>query len=355
MKLLESLYAQEFKSITFHPRKAWISAHKSILFGPKASGKTTLLHDYLSRRKKGSYLYIDFDDLRIDQALFIGLPNFIKAKGITLLVLDNFDFSFTVPQVDEVIISTNQDHTLEGFERVEIFPLDFEEFIAFAKRHIEIEAIFNDFAVAGTYPTMSQVPKDRIVKEFQKLIRLILPDPLERTLFKSFALAQGEKLSPYTLFQELKIFHKISKDRFYALLKRFEQERLIFLLPHYDKPKAKKKIYLIDFAIKSILTYDKDFIKRFENIIFLELHKSKEEIYYTDMIDFYLPQKNLAVIPMLFLPIEMIQTKLNRIQKELEHYQIKRVEILTLEAEGSIELEMISCEIIPFWNWALSR
>jgi len=355
MKLLEALYSQEFKPSTYHPRKVGIVSKKVILKGARFCGKTTLILDHLSRRKKGSYLYIDFNDLRVNQAIFIGLPNFIKEKKISLLVLDNFDFSFSVPHVDEVIITTQEDNILEGFKQLQIFPLDFEEFLAFRKNKIDIESSFNDFAIYGTYPIMAQIPREKLITNFQNLISLMLQDRVQMSIFKALALSQGEKITPFSIYQELKVFHKISKDKLYAQIKEFQDKGMIFLLSHFDKPKASKKIYLIDFAIKSVLTFDKDFIKRFENIIFLELIKNNEELYYTDMIEFYLPKKDLAIIPMLFLPKTMIESKIERIKKELINYHIKKVEIITLEAEGEFSLDDISCEIVPFWNWALRR
>ena len=357
MKFLDHLYEKEFKLNRFYQRKATITHPKTILYGPSNSGKTTILLDYISNRKKGTYLYIDFNDLRIKEAIFIGLPSFIKNKNIKLLIFDNFDFSFTIPPCDEVIVSTNKNITLDGFQRVDIYPLDFEEFIAFEKREFNIKSIFNTYATTGTYPIMSTIPKDSFIKEFQKLIISQMDSKLELEIFKAFALSQGERISPYAIFNELKIFHKISKDKFYETVKKFTQQKLIFFLQKYKKAKAEKKIYLIDFAIKSVLTYEKDFIKRFENIIFLELYKQNEEIYYTDMIDFYLPKKELAIIAMIFVPKNMIVAKVERIKNELKNHKVSKVEIITLEDQNEEEfmVDNIRCEIVTFWNWALRR
>jgi len=355
MKLLEVLYAQEFKTLTYYPRKVSINDPKTLLFGSKRSGKSYIVLDHLSRLKKGSFLYIDFSDLRINQAIFIGLPNFLKVKGIKLLVLDNFDFSFKIPPCEEVIVTTHLNQTIDGFKKSDVFPLDFEEFIAFEKRQFQIESIFNDYATIGTYPAIAQTSKERFVKEFQTLIKSMMDSELEFLVFKNFALSQGEIVSPFSLFNDLKIFHKISKDKFYATIKKLQDERMIFLLEKFGKKRADKKVYLVDFAIKSVLTFDKDFIKRFENIIFLELLKSGEEVYYTDMVEFYLPQSDSAIIPILFSPIQMIENKIKRIQKDLVAHNIKDVQILTLEAEGEFEIDGIRCQISPFWEWALSR
>ena len=355
INLLEILYATEFKKPHFHPRKFSFSHPKTLLVGPKKSGKSTLIYDYLSSQKKGSFLYIDFADLRLSQAIIFGLPNFLERHDITLLVLENFDFSFKIPDCQEVIITTCAYITLEGFTTEVLYPLDFEEFIAFEKRSGNIEATFNDYATWGTYPAVVVAPKENFTKHFQDHIRLICDDALEFTILRHYALSQGLITSSFTLFQEIKVFHKISKDKFYAITKKLQEEKMLFLLEKFQSPRADKKVYLVDFAIKSVLTFDKDFIKRFENIIYLELLKNGYEVYFTDLIDFYVPSQNKAIIPMPFLPTSMIHSKLARLEKDFAKYDIKKIEIITLEGEEESYHDSIPLEILPFWSWALQR
>jgi predicted AAA+ superfamily ATPase len=355
MNLLEVLYAQEFKKPTFYPRKFSFTEDKTLLVGTKKSGKSTIIYDYLSAQKKGSFLYIDFADLRINQVIIFGLPNFIKEHHISLLVLENFDFSFKIPPCPKVIITTQKKKELEGFVTQTLHPLDFEEFIAFEKRQTNIEATFNDYATIGTYPNIVLAPKENFTKQFQDHIRLICESDLEFTILRAYALSQGLQTSSFTIFHEIKEFHKISKDKFYAISKKLAEENVLLLLEKYAAPRADKKVYLIDFAIKSVLTFEKDFIKRFENIIYLELFKGGEEVFFTDLIDFYIPSENKAIIPMPFVPITLIKTKLSRIEKELQKYNIKKIEIITLDHEEESYHDSIKLEILPFWSWALQR
>ena len=355
MNLLEVLYAQEFKKPSFYPRKFSFTEAKTILVGAKKSGKSSIIHDYLSEKKKGTFLYIDFSDLRVNQVIIFGLPSFLKQHKIRLLVLENFDFSFKVPDCPEVIITCHAPKTLEGFVTQTLYPLDFEEFISFEKRQLNIEATFNDYATLGTYPSIVLASKEHFTKLFQDHIRLICDGDLEFTILRAFALSQGLIVSSFTIFNEIKEFHKISKDKFYTISKKLQEEQLLFLLEKYGTPRADKKVYLIDFAIKSVLTFDKDFIKRFENIVYLELIKSKEEVYFTDLIDFYIPSENKAILVIPFIPIALIKTKLSRLEKEFEKYGIKQIEVLTLEHEEEGYHDDIPLEILPFWSWALQR
>ncbi len=353
--LLEILYATEFKKPSFFPRKFSFTHPKTLLVGPKKSGKSTIIFDHLSSLKKGTFLYIDFSDLRLSQAIIFGLPAFLEEHRINLLVLENFDFSFKIPLCNEVIITTTTARALEGFVTQTLYPLDFEEFIAFEKRQLNTQSIFNDYATWGTYPAVILSSKENFTKLFQDHIRLMCDSPLEFTILRHYALSQGMIVSSYALFQEIKVFHKISKDKFYAITKKLQDEKMLFLVQKYNAPRADKKVYLIDFAIKSVLTFDKDFIKRFENIIFLELIKHAEEVYFTDFIDFFVPKERKAVIAMPFTPLSLIKNKIERIAKELYQHKIEKIEVITLEAEESGEYGNIPFEILPFWSWALQR
>ncbi len=355
MNLLDVLYAQEFKKPSFYPRKFSFIHPKTILYGAKKSGKSSIIYDFLAQRKKGTFLYLDFADLRVNQIILFGLPSFLTQNNITLLVLENFDFSFQIPPCQEVIITCNAPKELEGFTTQALYPLDFEEFISFEKRTSNIASTFNDYATIGSYPSIVLTSKEHFIKLFQDHIRLLCEDRLEFTILRAYALYQGLPISSYAIFHEIKEFHKLSKDKFYAISKKLQDEQLLLLLPKYRAPRADKKVYLIDFAIKSVLTFEKDFIKRFENIIFLELFKSDQEVYFTDFIDFYLPDQHTAILAMPFIPISMIKTKLQRMQKELEKYNIQKIEIITLEHEEESQYEGISLEILPFWSWALQR
>ncbi len=356
MNQLEFLHEQDLKKPNFLPRKVKIGAKKTIICGAKKSGKSYIIFDALHKRDKKKFLYIDFLDFRVDKnSIMQNLPTFINEKKITLLVLENFDFSYQIPNCEEIIISTIAYKEIDGFESITVFPLDFEEFIAFDRHKLDPQNIFNHYSSIGTYPQIVLSDKTNLNRNFQNLIQLISDSDLEFQLIKAYALYQGVLISSFKIFQELKKDHKISKDKFYTLTKKLQDEKVIFFLQKYQKPKANKKIFMIDFAIKSILTFHKYFNTRFENIIFLELIKSDEEIFYTDFINFYLPKKNIAIITSLFVPKTILKTKLLRMQEHLYQHKIKKVEIITLNIEHSFQEGNISYEILPFWDWVLQR
>lgn len=128
---------------------------------------------------------------------------------------------------------------------------------------------------------------------------------------------------------------------------------MLFFVQKFDQPRAAKKVYLIDFAIKNALSFKKDFLKRFENMIFLEMLKRDKDIFYAENIDFYIPLENSAVLSIPFLPPQMIKTKLLKMKNLINSLSIKHVQIVTLGNEDSFENEGVLYEILPFWEWAL--
>jgi len=268
-----------------------------------------------------------------------------------VLVLENFDFSFEIPNCQEIIISTIHDISLDGFTNQKVYPLDFEEFISFNKAQINIKNLFNLYASFGTFPEIVLQDKINFVTSVQLLTRSFFENDTEFAIFKEFVISQGLKLSMFQVFNKIKQHSKISKDKFYNFTKTLQKQKILFLVDKFESPNAPKKIFLIDFAFKSALSFKKDFITRFENIVFLELLKKDKEMFYTDEINFYIPKEKKAILIYPFLLLNAILDKV----KKLNLQNIKTVQIITLELEKSFTKNNTKFEIIPFWNWALQE
>jgi len=354
MQTLQILYETPYKNTLFFDRKVTITDKKTILYGPRKSGKTHLIIDHMSHYEKGSYLYIDFSDARINPSLVAEhLPLFLKQHPIVLLVIEHFDFSFSLPNVPEIILSTPFTcKELEGFSKLTLFPLDFEEFIAFDKKHSNIEQLFNLYANHGTFPHIVQSLESDHHRQMQSLLQLIL-EPLALSIYGRFCELQSTKVSLFQIYNHLKGFSKISKDKLYATTNTLIDQQLLFLVEKFTQPNAAKKAYQIDFALKNALTFKKDFLKRFENMVFLELLKRGKRIYYEEGIDFYIPEENLAIICAGFAPQEVIERRIQKLLPALWGLHVKHIEMVTLSSESALAIEGMSFSILPFWEWAL--
>ena len=350
---LEILYDFEPKKFEYIDRKVQISHKKVIIVAPSKSGVTYLVYSHLTHYDKDSYLYIDFNDTRVSCDLIkVNLQDFILEKNIKLLVMENFDFSFEIPKCDEIIITANKYKKPDGFELINFYPLDFEEYIAFDKIHSKIENIFNAFANSGTYPFIALSSEIDKIKYLQHLLSSMTKDKKQLAILKAFSSYQAQSVSLYQIFNKLKSNLKISKDLFYELVEDLKQKQIILFLEKFNHPKAGKKLFLIDFALKNALNFEKDFLRRLENIVFLEMYKRKKTLYYTDEIDFYLPEENSGVLVIPFLPPALLKNKIIKRKKAFKKLGIENIYIISLGNEDEFTQEGIHYEIIPFWNWA---
>ena len=355
MQLLENLYEKPPTATTYFGRKTQISAKNTLLLGPRRCGKTAIILDHLSQYDPAEYLYIDRADARVtDSLIFEQISTFLSTHPIRLLVVENYDSSFKIPVVSEVILSSD-DHTLkvEHFSTLHVRPLDFEEYIAFDKRHFNVSHLFNLFANHGRLPACAMMEEFENRRYLQESLRLILPDTLSFTIFQFYAVHQSHILSLHQVYQGLKESVKISKDKLYMVSEMLQKKGLLYLVPKLDFPKAAKKVYLGDFAFKNALTFDKDFMRRFENIVHGELVKLESPLYYTENIEFYFPKKKLAILCIPFLPPELIIRRFTRLLPQFQSLHVKSVQVITVGNEGFHEKEGITCEILPFWDWAL--
>ncbi len=354
METLEILYDIKHKNNHFFDRKFKFISKKTLLKGLKKSGKTSLIIDYLQNFSHEEILYIDLDDTRVDRGQIAkNLVNFTKTKPLKILVIENYDKSFKLPDIEEIILTCKDD--IEGFDNRYLYPLDFEEFISFDTRHSNIEHLFNLYANKGTYPQILINNSNSVHWAMQEMLKLMLNQKHEFEIFKALSIYQSSKVSAFSIYNSLKDKIKISKDKLYEKINNLQNEKMIFLIQKYNSPRSPKKLYLIDFALKNALTFKKEFLKRFENMVFLELIKRDKTIFYTEFIDIFLPHERKAIYCIPFLPQELIYLKIKKILKHLKDLEVEKIEIITVGNEGGFEIESISCEIVPYWQWALGE
>ncbi len=357
MDALEALYEKPPVSHHFHDRKVSITRANTLLLGPRGSGKTALMLEYLSTLEAGSFLYVDLHDLRLNlSTLSSSLEAFCHHYPITLLAVDNYLPALSLPEHVPLLLSTT-DTTLR-YKKLEVLwvdMLDFEEFIAFSKRTLSSEHLFNLYANHGRSPVSVIQEEAPLLHHLQTTLKLELEEEQLVALFIKLALFQSRPLSLHHLYTTLKPTMKLSKDTLYSASALFQARGLLHLVPKYDAPKTPKKVYFNDFALKNALTFEKDFLRRFENIVFCELIKRRTEVFYTPRVDFYLPQTKEALACIPFLPPELILRRFSGMISHLKELGAHTLTVLSVGNEGGGEKEGVRCEILPFWEWALQN
>lgn len=357
MNQVEQLYENMPKNQLFFPRKITLEAEKTVLCGAPKVGKTTLALDYLSNCEAKTSLYIDLNDTRLY------LPNlekdlqvFMKKSKINTLVIDNYDFNFAIPMLENIILICEEcSKHLPGYKKQNLAPLDFEEYISFDKRHFNIEHLFNLYTHTGTLPQFiaADIHYPQALK-VQALFQGIHTNPINQALFAKLCVNQSQKTSLHQIYIDLKKNMKISKDKLYAIVEDYKNSRQLFFVEKFGSSKAAKKIYLYDFALKNAYTFKKDFLKTFENMVFLEIEKRYNNISYTDLIDFFCADDNLAILCIPFLTEEFIKMRLSKMMVHLKSLHVSSVEIISVGNEGHFLINGIECTLIPFWEWSLS-
>ncbi len=349
--LLEEFYKTDLQVEKFHQRKVTIDEKSCQINGITQSGKTKLIKSYLLSHKKNSYLYINCSDIRIDiSSLNKALPPFCKQNSIDIVVLDNYKELFILPNVTQLIISSEIHYDIPSLSTLQLYPLDYEEFLAYEHKY-DLSAL-NHFVQLGGFAHMHTISTDEKVLYLQSIMYHAL-DTMEFDIMKLCAKFMAQKLSAFTLYERLKPIRKISKDKLYKSYKHLQEKKYIHLLQKYAHAKATQKMYLCDTALNGALTTQKNFGRLFENMVYLELLKSKQECYYEDAIDFYLPRKDEIIICKPFVDERRLFNKLESIEAFLFTYEIKKITVITMNKEGTLSHPLSSVAIIPFDIWAL--
>ncbi|GAB6045719.1 ATP-binding protein [Caminibacter profundus] len=312
-------------------RKIKLEFQNTIITGPKRVGKTFLVFNFL-KDFKGKYKYINFEDYREKNFDF---------SEVDLVIFDNFNFSIPIPDITTFIIS-QKNISIEGFKKIELKGLDFEEFFAF-ENTTNINQCFDKFLRLGNFPRIfsEEYYRDEYLKETFELL------PYNKKILAFFFSHIGEKFTLYQIYQILKKEMKLSKDSFYKITNELLENRIIYEVNKFNSPKSPKKFYSYNFAFKNILTNKKNIQYTFENIIFLELNK--DEIYYKDTLTFFLPTEERGILVLPFADEEIAKEKLKKVNG------VKKVDIITISNEFDIKNKNFEVEVIPFWRWRFAE
>ncbi|MBP3207283.1 MAG: ATP-binding protein [Campylobacter sp.] len=386
MQNLKYFYENPLEVQKFIPRKKGVNSSKTILFGCVGSGKSYILAEYILNFKKDEFLYINFADLRYKfthlnaefdkifefleknsqiEALFLdNLDEFSKNEILHLQNLLNLAFSNSpsnslsnssqnTVNLRSVVISTRKNSlNLQGFEKVKITPLCFEEFIAFDKRRTDINAIISAFFLQGGTPKNSFLNGGEIISSEQNTLKSAL-NKNEIAVLKECCEFIAQPFSANKIYLSLKEQIRISKDSIYGCVAKFEDENFINFVSKFGDEKAAKRLFLSNFNLKDALSFKKDFSKKFINAIFCEIANLGEPIFYTKDLDFYLPNRNLGLLAIPFSASEIVFLKFKKLIGELKRLKITRLSVISMANSGLLEIEGIKCEVVPFPQFAL--
>jgi len=353
MDLLEYYQNQHHNVENYVPRKSQLPTKGDInLYGVRGSGKTAIILDLLSEEEEKQALYIDFEDpnLVFNTLNNTTLQQYIDTKGILLLVLDHYKEGLlsSFPTVARLVVLSRIELKEESLTPIELFPLDYEEFLAFESTTAQSSG-FHHFLRSGTLPLLARSQKTNT--QTMKTFFHASFNKNEQKLLLTLAQHHTKHLSIHQIYTFAKEKFKVSKDWLYKTMKNFTEEKLIlFIDDRYQK--SGKKMLLFDFAFAKYLTIGQPFIMQFDTMIALALIKHRINIQ-TLGIHGYITAENELIIPAPFESEESLWVKSQKKFSLYKKYDIQKVTIVTVANTYEYDIEKLHFEALPFDEWSV--
>jgi predicted AAA+ superfamily ATPase len=382
--------------------------HAVVVSGVRRSGKSTLLNQIISDLYKKGVYYFNFEDERLvdfDVDDFNHLYEvFLELYGDKKIFF--FDEVQNVPQWEVFVrrmqgkgckfFITGSNASLLSKElgtkltgrnvNVELFPFSFMEFLSFKGFQLSKNGLSLTSERAAIKKYFAEYLKYGGMPEYLKyqdttLLKRLYEDILYRDIVARYGIKQVKPLRELGLYLLSNIGGTFSYNNLKNVLglgsmntiKRYadfmENSYLIFLVSKFSYSLKQqfvslKKIYCIDNGLSEAVAFQfsKNKGKFLENLVFLELRRKFQEIYY------YKTTNNLEV-DFLFKSgkndLKLIQVadnldnektrqrELNALEKAMDELKLKTALILTEDTEEEIVLKGKVLMVKPIYKWLL--
>ncbi len=410
-----------------YPREKEIEIDKKykteeIIFlkGVRRSGKSTILINHIKNLlnqnvKKEDILFVNLEDPRFAPYLSLELLEDIKNAYLFYLNPKNKPHIF-LDEIQNIVrfekwllkeyelkksylyatgsnsklLSREIGTSLSGrYLDILIYPLNFKEFLSFKKikvlnefefiaRKMEIERLFDEFINYGGFPKIvltddTQLKQAELKNYFDSIL---LRDIVARYKLDNFlkleqlAILLLSNISNLISINKLKNSLNLSFDTIDKYFEYLQNAFLIYTVKKFDWSLKKivsnpKKIYSIDTGLSKRISFEVGKRKGdlLENIIFLELKRRYEEIFYYKTkenyeIDFLIKEKELIThLIQVSLTLNDEKTKKREIRALLKAKQeLKcnaKLMILTLDSNQILNIQNEEIEIVNVLKWLL--
>jgi len=385
--------------------------------GARRVGKTYLLYSLINELRKNAsadcFVYVNFEDERLFPYKKEYLGDFMEAyyelfpDNRTKLVYFFLDEVQNIPQWELFVrrlydnenckiyitgssskmLSKDIATSLRGRTlNYELFPLSFKEYVtnkgldlnlysSSAKSHI-LNA-FEHYSTKTSFPELIRQPLEemqRSLKEFYEL--LIYRDLIERYHLGNTVLIKyltkflfnntGNLFSYNKIYNDLKSQgFNIGRQTVYDYIEHLEDSYSIYTMSLFtenlrEQQRNPRKLYCIDNGLKNLLSIKPNLGRGLENIVFMQLRRKYNEIYYykgKQEIDFCFLDENRQInLINVSLQIDNDSTYKREISGLLEgmnFFELDYSLIITKDHEEVIEKEGKTIQVVPLWKWLL--
>jgi len=266
--------------------------------------------------------------------------------------------------------------------KYELFPFSFKEYLLYqkfetkdtykTKEKASLSRYFEDYVKYGGFPEivksrnekeLMEIYQDILIKDL--LVRLQIRDSKDFRDLSLYLLSNISRKMSYNNLKNVLGFSNTSKVKNYVEF--LEEAYLFFTLKKYD-PSLKKqilssrKVYSIDTGLVNAVSFmfSENTGPLLENIVFLELKRRSQEIYYHEdkkECDFLIKKKE-KIVQAIQVTTSIIDPKIEKREMEglkeaMERYNLKEGYIITKDTERTINLEGRTVHIKPIIAWLL--
>ena len=375
-----------------------------ILTGIRRCGKSTVLRQIM--KNKENFCYVNFEDERF---LDFKSQDFESLNEILIEIYNNpkiyfFDeiqniekfetFVRRLQDEGKKIIITGSNASLLSKEfgtrltgrskLFEIFPFSFLEYLRLknidiekdwsykTQKRVEIKKAFNEYLVLGGFPEYLKTQDKDYIKNIYE--NILYKDVIARysikkqKIMKELVSILVTNISSTFTYNAIKnnlgLSNSITVKEYISYMINsyffFELSKFDFSLR--KSLNAPKKIYLIDTAFNQIgFNFSPNTGKNLENIVFIELKRRKNEVYYfseKNECDFVIKDdaKIIQAVQVCYnLTKENKNREVNGLLGALNKFKLKQGYIITFDQEEEFEQEGKKIKVIPIWKWLLEK
>ncbi|MDA2936537.1 ATP-binding protein [Patescibacteria group bacterium AH-259-L05] len=403
-KLEEGVIREKIAEI----KKYFVLPHTVVIAGIRRVGKSTLLLQVMHTFFKEQCYYFNFEDERLlnfestdfNQLYELFLELFGKRKVFFLDEVQNVKgwegfvrrmhgkgFKFFITGSNASLLSKELGTKLTGRHiSCELYPFSFQEFLLFKNYRFnknalyqtaergKIKRFFNEYVREGGMPEYTIYRRKEILKDVYEdiLYRDIVAryDIKEVKALRELSLYLLSNLSELTSYNKLKNFLKLgSVNTVKSYIDYLENSFLLFPVTIFSYSLkqqfiAPKKIYCIDNGLANAISFrfSKNRGKFLENLVFIELKRRGEEVYYYKTennleVDFVLRKGTrikaaIQVAQNLSSP-ETRKREIKALVQALKELKLAHGLILTEDHEEEVKQEGKKISIMPLYKWML--
>lgn len=393
------------KKDTGTPRRVDFERHLksrqiTVISGIRRSGKSTLMSQFA--RQTGEYYYINFDDERlinfavedfqnlmvVFQKLYPAMTVFIDEvqniagwERFVRRIHDEGYKIFLTGSNARLLSSELSTHLTGRYLKIELYPFSFMEFLDFngvdysiasSKTRATVLRLFDEYLKNGGFPefvryndpeSLKRVYDDILYRDI--LVRFKIREVMGFKNLASFLFSNFTKETSYNSLKNNIGFKSVTSVKNYIDFMR--EAYLLFELPKYDYSLKKqvstgKKIYAVDNGLRNAVSFyfSEDEGRLFENLVFVELKRRGEEIFYfkgKNECDFIV-RRGLKIAEAIQVSRELKrgiseEREINGIMEAVKSFKLKTGTILTGHKEDTLIKDGIMLKLVPVWKWLI--